>query len=195
MEQQRTATAPHDLDRDINHSVYSISEARETRAYEYNRRRVKNKVNFTIHRSKKQDRSKRSYNPKSWKTTGRKRRQIRVLDPGDDVSVQDDFDEESYTPLEVSLTSIVSEEPSGRPFYVSDLSYTEEKVRMGKGMSIHDHIEVSFFVDMIDSEPGFEFVAQVPAVIALDDEPSRDLDIDDPWEHVWNDDLLDGQPL
>jgi len=173
MRQQIDVATLQDLDHGVDSSLSTISVAREIRAYEYNRRRVKKKTKLAMKRSRKQDRFKEPRRPRM-KPTGRKRAHIGV-DLEDELGLPDELEEGSSVPLEVSLTSIMSEEPSGRPFHISDLSYTENTRKR--------------------TEPGFEMVAQVSDVIILDDDPIPGLQSDEPWEHVWNDDLLDGRLL
>jgi hypothetical protein len=188
--QQLDIAAVHDTDPSVDSPLQTSSTAREIRAYEYNRRRVKNRAKLAINRSRKQDRFKKLRKP-TVKPIGRKRTHL-LVDLGDDSAFPDEYDEECSIPLEVSLTSILSEEPSGRPFYVSDVSYTK-MIRKRKGTFTHSC--AGFTSLTLTLEPGFEMVAQVPAVIVLDDELAGDLEHDEPWEHVWNDDLLDGHLL
>lgn len=172
----------------------SVSVARDVRSYEYSRSRVKSKARYLNRRAKLEHQLIYGGRGGKLKVKGKTGAQWRAGGIRmDSVEVNEDDEEDFSVPIDVSLSTIFSEDDSfAKPFSLSDILLQKEKPRRVKGM-LNTPDVLNFLTPGICVEPGFEFVPRVRAVIALDDKPLiRDIDVEEVWEHVWGDELDDG---
>lgn len=163
--------------------------AREFRSYERHRHQTKKNARYTQSRMKKGFIVKPVLNrsSKSVKTENLQRSiNLAVID-------QRVFSEDEIrTPIEVLLSPDVEITGTRAPLAVDmEALITTARVKYTDGSFKSLGLTTSSFLTNYDAEPGFEFVKSVPLVVALDGGLGDDDDDDEPWEHVWNDDLAD----
>ena len=167
--------------------------ARESRSYERHRNQIKKKAEF------KQSKEKKGTKVKPVRSRGSgsgsvKTKNLQSLVALAVVYEETTSEDEIQTPVEVSLSVILPEveHPEIQPPAVDmEALITTAKIRYTKGSSKSLSSTPPCCANY-DVEPGFEYVKSVRSVVALDEvhDTSRD-DDDEPWEHVWNDDLVD----
>lgn len=160
--------------------------AREFRSYERHRHQTKKIAHFIRSRERKGARVKPALNrsSKSVKTENLQSLiNLTVVD--EQTSPEDDI----QTPIEVPL-SPDTECVGARTAVDMEALITTAKVKLTKGPFKSLASAISPFLTHYDVEPGFEFVKRVPPVVALDD--LLDSEDQETWEHLWNDDLVDG---
>ena len=167
--------------------------AREFRSYERHRNQTKKRALFKQSKEKKGNKVKpvrsRSSGSGSVKT-----KNLQNLVALATVYEETTSEDEIQTPVEVSLSVILPDVHPGvqtPPAVDMEALITTAKVKHTKGSS-NPRSSTPPCCDNHDIEPGFEYVKSIRHVVALDEvhDASRD-DDDEPWEHVWNDDLID----
>lgn len=146
--------------------------SREFRSYERHRHQTKKSARFAQLKQKKGARAKPVLARGSRSTKAENLRNLVNLTIVDETTSSED---EIQTPVEVSLSLILPDVECADSQLAATVDMealiTTAKIKLAK-------------------EPGFELVGNVRQVIALDDGTTKE-DDDEPWEHVWNDDLVD----
>ena len=166
---------------------------REFRSYERHRNQTKKRAHYQQSKEKKGTKVK----PVCSRGSGSgsvKTKNLQSLVALAVVYEETTSEDEIQTPVEVSLSVVLPdiEHPEIQtPAVDMEALITTAKVKYTKGLS-KSRLSTPPCCANYDVEPGFEYVKSVRSVVALDDvhDTSRD-DDDEPWEHVWNDDLID----
>jgi hypothetical protein len=181
-----TTTLPESM---LGIPAYDV--AREFRSYERHRNLTKKNARFTQSRQKKGTRVKpvRGRGSKSVKI-GNLQSLVTLAIVDEETASEDEI----QTPIEVSLSTVLPdvEYPDVRASPALDMEtlITTAKVKYTKGSS-KSRLSTPPFRTDYNVEPGFEYVKSVRPVVALDDTHDTQEDDNEPWEHVWNDDLVD----
>jgi len=170
---------------------------RESRAFEHDRQKMKRAGEFARRKARKAATAVGKV--AEYGEVGRKGRGVGVL--GRDMDVDGDEDVLPVGtgglkkgPFSVSFASNVKAEA---PIQVnlSDLVVlSQRKPRKVLGGFLHRRFKRLSDADAVSSEDDFEFIPAVRSVIVLDDmADARDMDLDEPWEHVESD--IDMDPI
>ena len=167
--------------------------AREFRSYERHRNQSKKRALF------KQSKEKKGTKVKPVRSRGSgsgsvKTKNLQSLVALAVVYEETTSEDEIQTPVEVSLSVILPDVHPGvqtPPAVDMEALITTTKVKYTKGSS-NPQSSTRPRCANYGIEPGFEYVKSIRSVVALDEahDTSRE-DDDEPWEHVWNDDLID----
>lgn len=148
------------------------------RSYEHDRQRVRRAVDFAKMRARRGQWSSKFDDPPK-DTSARKLTQwaLRETDSSSEGGFLFDFDQDTEpqvtvdSRLEVPLAALV----------------TTRKARKGRGM-YHFRALRERMLNVSVIEGDFEIIPHVRPVIALDDDMAPDVEVDEPWEHVYGDD-------
>ena len=124
--------------------------------------------------------------------------QISAVNPKNDLNV--DFSLKKHTVVRVEEASEGNGHPATRstsaaqlPLQVQlvDLLVPTRKSQKGKGTCTSD-VALETFVNRAVVDGDFEVVPHIRPVIVLDDDATPDLNLDEPWEHVF---VVDDYPV
>lgn len=169
-------------------NVLAPDAVREFRSYERHRHQTKKNARLTQSRKKKDagvnpvpDRYSKSGKAENFKNL------INLTMDDERTSSEDEI----QTPIEVSPSPNIEFPGALAPPAVDmEALITTAKVKYTKGSSKSHRLTISPFLTYYDADPSFEFVKSVPSVVVLDDFHCE-VDEEESWEHIWNDELVD----
>jgi hypothetical protein len=166
--------------------------AREFRSFERHRNQTKKNARFKLSKQLKGTRPR--VTPVRGRGSGMvKTKNLRSLVTLTIVDEETASEDGIQTPIEVSLSVVLPDAgyPDVRvPALDMETLITTAKVKRTKGSS-KSRLSTPHFRTNLGVEPGFEYVKNVRPVVVLDDIQDTLQDDNEPWEHVWNDDLVD----
>lgn len=155
-----------------------MADPKDLRSYEHDRQRVKHATDFAKMRARRGQWSSKFDDPPkdtgAWKLA---RWALRETDSSSEGGFLFDFEHDTRpevtvdSRLEVSLAALV----------------TTRKPRKGRGMC-YFRAPRKRMLNISAVEGDFEIIPHVRPVIALDDDMAPDVEVDEPWEHIYGDD-------